>query len=254
MSGAEFSGKTVVVTGGAGGIGGAVALGFAERGAAVAIVDAKGGGEAEGAVAGIEARGGRGMAVRCDARDWEAVREAVAAVTARFGDIHILVNCAGIVRDALLASMAVEDWRAVLETNLGGAFHFMRAVVEGMVPRREGRIINISSVAARRGGRGQSNYAASKAGLEALTRAAALELAPRGITVNAVAPGLVVTDMTATVRGLAGDALRKAIPMRRFAEPGDIVGAVLFLASPAASYITGQVIDVDGGLAASIQF
>jgi 3-oxoacyl-[acyl-carrier protein] reductase len=130
----------------------------------------------------------------------------------------------------------------------------MRAVAETMVTRRQGRIINVSSIAGRRGGKGQANYAASKAGLNALTRAAALELASRGITVNAVAPGMVITEMTATVRELAGDRLKKMVPVRRLAVPEDIAGLVLFLASPAASYITGQVIDVDGGLAAAVQY
>jgi 3-oxoacyl-[acyl-carrier protein] reductase len=170
------------------------------------------------------------------------------------GEIDILVNCAGLVKDSLVVSMPVEDWRAVIETNLNGAFYFMRAVAETMVTRRQGRIINVSSIAGRRGGKGQANYAASKAGLNALTRAAALELASRGITVNAVAPGMVITEMTATVRELAGDRLKKMVPVRRLAVPEDIAGLVLFLASPAASYITGQVIDVDGGLAAAVQY
>jgi 3-oxoacyl-[acyl-carrier protein] reductase len=194
------------------------------------------------------------MALCCDIGAWESVNDAVAKIKDQLGEIDILINCAGLVRDSLLASMPVEDWRAVVETNLTGAFQCMKAVVEGMVLRRAGRIINISSISGNRGGRGQVNYAASKAGLNALTRAAALELAPKNITVNAVAPGMVITDMSATVRGLAGDGLKKCIPMRRFAVPEDIVGIVLFLASPAASYITGQVIDVDGGLGSAVKY
>ena len=251
---AEFKGASVLVTGGARGIGKAIALAFADRGASVAIVYAKNHEAAARTVGEMKARGGAGMAVCCDVRDPEAVVAAVARIEAQQGGIGILVNSAGCVRDSLLVTMPIEDWRAVIDTNLHGPFHCMRAVAEGMVLRRNGRIINISSLAGERGGRGQANYAASKGGLNALTRAAAVELAPRGITVNAVAPGMVVTDMTETVRGLAGDGLKKSIPARRFAVPEDIVGAVLFLASPAASYITGQVIGVDGGLGAAVHY
>lgn len=251
---AEFKGASVLVTGGARGIGRAIALAFAERGASVAIIHAKNREAAARTIGEMTARGGAGMAVCCDVRDPEAVAAAVARVEAAHGPIGILVNSAGCVRDSLFISMPLEDWRAVIETNLNGAFFCMRAVAEGMVLRRSGRIINISSLAGERGGRGQANYAASKGGLNALTRAAALELAPRGVTVNAVAPGMVETEMTETVRGLAGSGLKKSIPIRRFAVPEDIVGTVLFLASPAASYLTGQVIGVDGGLGAAVQY
>ncbi|MCX6357125.1 MAG: SDR family NAD(P)-dependent oxidoreductase, partial [Candidatus Aureabacteria bacterium] len=215
----DFSNVTVLVTGGSRGIGRAIALAFASRRARVAIAYVRAHEAARGVVQEIAARGGEGMAIACDARDWEAVRACVEQVTARFGQIDILVNCAGIVKDSLLSSMDVEDWRAVIDTNLTGAFYFMRAVAEGMVLQRAGRIINISSLSGTKGGKGQANYAASKAGLNALTRAAALELASRGITVNAVAPGIVSTEMSATIRGLAGDTLKKAIPVRRIAIP-----------------------------------
>jgi 3-oxoacyl-[acyl-carrier protein] reductase len=251
---AEFKNKVVVVTGGSRGIGKAIALAFAERAASVALVYEKNHDAARRTLEEIKARGSRGMALCCDIGAWKSVNDAVAKIKDQMGEIDILINCAGFVRDSLLASMPVEDWRAVVETNLTGAFHCMKAVVEGMVLRRTGRIINISSISGNRGGRGQANYAASKAGLNALTRAAALELAPKNITVNAVAPGMVITDMSATVRGLAGDGLKKSIPMRRFAVPEDIVGIVLFLASPAASYITGQVINVDGGLGSAVKY
>jgi len=248
----DFKNKVVLVSGGSRGIGRAIALAFAARGASVAILYLKNQDIAGQTLEEIRQTGSRGMALRCDVRDWEAVRGAVEKVTAEMGEIDILVNCAGIVKDSLIVSMDVADWRSVIETNLDGAFHCMKAVAERMLLRREGRIINVSSLSAARGGRGQANYAASKAGLNALTRAAALELAPRGITVNAVAPGMVITEMSATVRELAGAALRKSIPMRRFASPEDVVGTVLFLSSPDASYITGQVIDIDGGLGAAV--
>jgi len=251
---AEFKDKVVVVTGGSRGIGRAIALAFAARGASVAIMYEKNHDAARRTMEEIKAGGASGMALCCDIRAWESVNDAVAKIKGQLGEIDILINCAGLVRDSLLASMPAEDWRTVVETNLNGAFYCMRVVVEGMVLRRAGRIINMSSISGKRGGRGQANYAASKAGLNALTRAAALELAPKNITVNAVAPGMVITDMSATVRGLAGDELKKSIPMRRFATPEDIVGIVLFLASPAAAYITGQVIDVDGGLGAAVKY
>lgn len=244
----------MLVTGGARGIGRAIALAFAARGASVAIVYAKNEKAAARTVAEMRRLGGVGMAVLCDVGDPEAVAAAVARIEAAHGPVGILVNCAGIVRDSLLASMATEDWRAVIDTNLNGAFYCMRAVTAGMVLQRSGRIINVSSLAGERGGRGQANYAASKGGLNALTRAAALELAPRGITVNAVAPGMVVTEMTETVRGLAGDGLKKKIPARRFATPEDVAGTVLFLASPSAAYLTGQVIAVDGGLGVAVEY
>jgi 3-oxoacyl-[acyl-carrier protein] reductase len=246
--GAEFKDKVVVVTGGSRGIGKAIAMAFAARGASVAIMYEKNHEAAQRVLEEIKAVGAPGMALCCDIRVGESVDEAIAKIKGQMGEIDVLVNCAGLVRDSLLASMPPEDWRAVVETNLSAAFYCMRAVVEGMLLRRAGRIINISSISGERGGKGQANYAASKAGLNALTRAAALELAPRNVTVNAVAPGMVVTDMSEAVRGFAGDEIKKAIPMRRFAAPEDIIGIVLFLASPAAAYITGQVIDVDGGL------
>jgi len=251
---AEFKNKVVMVTGGSRGIGRAIALSFADRGASVAIIYEKNHDAARRTLEEIKAGGASGMALCCDIRSWESVSNAVAKIKGQLGEIEILINCAGFVRDSLFASMPVEDWRAVVDTNLTGAFYCMRAVAEGMVLRRMGRIINISSISGNRGGRGQANYAASKAGLNALTRAAALELAPKNITVNAVAPGMVITEMSSTVRGLAGDEIKKSIPMRRFATPEDIVGIVLFLASPAAAYITAQVIDVDGGLGAAVKY
>ena len=250
----EFKNKVVLVTGGSRGIGRAIALAFAGQGGSVAILYEKSHDAARQTVEEIKARGVRGMALACDVRSWESVNGSVAKIAGEKGEVDILINCAGLVRDSLLASMSVEDWRAVVDTNLTGAFYCMRAVTEGMLSKRWGRIVNISSISGNRGGKGQANYAASKAGLNALTRAAALELAAKNITANAVAPGMVVTEMSSTVRGLAGDDLKKSIPMRRFAAPEDIVGIVLFLASKAAAYITAQVIDVDGGLAAAVKY
>ncbi|MEJ2745313.1 MAG: 3-oxoacyl-ACP reductase FabG [bacterium] len=250
----EFKNKVVLVTGGSRGIGRAIALAFAGQGASVAILYEKNHEAARRTLEEIKALGVPGMAVACDVRSWESVSDSAAKIGSELGEIEILINCAGLARDSLLASMSVEDWRAVVDANLTGAFYCMRAVVEGMLAKRWGRIVNVSSISGNRGGKGQANYAASKAGLNALTRAAALELAAKKITVNAVAPGMVVTEMSSTVRGLAGDDLKRSIPMRRFAEPGDVVGIVLFLASQAASYVTAQVIDVDGGLAAAVKY
>ncbi len=249
----RFENKVVVITGGSRGIGKAIALGFAAEGASVAIVYARNHEAAADTVKQIKKEGVKGISICCDVRDWDSVQRAIGEVGERLGDVDILVNCAGIVKDDLLVFMPVEQWRAVVETNLNGAFYFMKAVAEKMLIKREGRIINISSLASEHGGRGQANYAASKAGLNALTRAAALELGARGVTVNAVAPGVVLTEMSATVRELAGAKLKKTIPVRRFAQPEDVVGLVLFLASPAASYITGEVIAVDGGLGSAVQ-
>jgi 3-oxoacyl-[acyl-carrier protein] reductase len=250
----RFKGKTVLVTGGSRGIGRAIALAFAGEGASVAIVYAHNEEAAGQTIAMLHERGVDCRKFRCDVRQWDAVAKTVEEIADGLGEIDVLVNCAGVVKDSLLLSMEPEDWRVVIDTNLGGAFHFMKAVGTAMVVRKKGAIINISSLAGERGGRGQVNYAASKGGLNALTRAAAIEFAPKGVTVNAVAPGLVLTEMSSAVRSLVGDSLKKSIPLRRFAEPGDIPGVVLFLASPAAAYITGQVIYVDGGLGATVKY
>ncbi len=162
--------------------------------------------------------------------------------------LDILVNNAGVIRDTLLAMMSAEQWQEVIDTNLTGTFNFCQSVTRSMMSARYGRIINMSSVAARVGNPGQSNYAASKGGVEGFTRCFAAEVARRGITVNAVAPGFIETDMTEAVRNAAGDQIKKRIPARRLGQPDDIAHAVLFLAEEESSYITGQILTVDGGL------
>jgi len=183
-----------------------------------------------------------------DVRNKEAADEIVGKLVDGWGKIDILVNNAGIVRDTLLAMMSKEQWSEVLETNLTSVFNFCQAVTRPMMSERYGRIVNMSSVAAEFGNKGQANYAASKGGIEGFTRCLAKELASRGITVNAVAPGFVETDMTAAVRNAAEADIKKAIPARRLGKPDDIAQAVLFLAGEGSSYITGQVLRVDGGL------
>jgi 3-oxoacyl-[acyl-carrier protein] reductase len=189
-------------------------------------------------------------ALAADVRKQEDAERVVAAAQEEFGRVDILVNNAGIIRDKLVLMMTPQEWDMVLSVNLTGVYNFSKAAAEVMLRQRSGKIINMSSVAGGSGGRGQANYAASKGGINAFTRALALELAKRNITVNAVAPGVVVTSLSKNVRTLTKDAIKGMVPLGRYAEPEDIAGVVLFLASPAADYITGQVITVDGGLSA----
>lgn len=241
-----LSGQTALVTGASRGIGRAVAGELAAAGAEVAVNYARSADEAAAVVAAIEAAGGRAYALPADVSDEAAADGLVKAVLERSGRLDVLVNNAGIARDGLLMRMKTDDWQAVLNLNLSGVFYCTRAVARPMLKQRRGRIVNITSVVGLMGNAGQANYAAAKAGVIGLTRSTAREFASRGITVNAVAPGFISTDMT---EGLASDAVVAAIPMGCFGTPQQVASAVRFLvADAAADYITGQVLQVDGGM------
>lgn len=242
--------QVALVTGGSRGIGRAVVQALAREGAKVAFVYKGSQAAAEELQQEITAAGGVAKAVQGDVSDPETARRVVAGVLADWGRVDILVNNAGVIRDGLFVRMDSDNWKAVLNTNLDGTFYFCRAVAEQMaLKQRSGRIINVSSVAAEHVNAGQANYAASKGAVNAFTRALAVELGSRSVTVNAVAPGFIETDMSEAVRNKAGDFIaKKLVPLRRLGKPEDIAGVVLFLAGPAGAYVTGQVITVDGGL------
>ena len=241
---AIFDGMTALVTGGSRGIGFAVAKRLISEGAKVALVSTK----LEGAVAAATQLGDNAKGYACDVSSYDDVQALVAAVLADFGKIDILVNNAGITRDDLLMRMSEEEWDRVLAVNLKGSFNTCKAVMRPMMKARFGRIINISSIVGLCGNPGQTNYAAAKAGLIGFTKSLAREIASRNITVNAVAPGLVETDMSGALPEEARNAFIQQVPLARAGKPEDIAGAVAFLAGPDASYITGHVICVDGGL------
>jgi 3-oxoacyl-[acyl-carrier protein] reductase len=238
--------KVAIVTGASRGIGREVALMLAARGASV--VAAARGDHAAGTAGAIGAAGGRGDAVSLDVTDAAAVDALVAGTLERHGRIDILVNNAGIARDQLLMRMKRDDWDQVIATNLTAAFACAQAVIKPMIKQRGGRIISISSVVGQTGNAGQSNYAASKAGLIGFSKALAREVASRGVTVNVVAPGLIETDMTRTITEKAQGDWAAQIPLGRLGSTADVAAAVCFLASDEASYITGQVLAVNGGM------
>jgi 3-oxoacyl-[acyl-carrier protein] reductase len=244
----DLTGKTALVTGASRGIGRAIAKALAGAGATVCLNFKTNRDQAKDALTAIESRGGRGFIYQADVSDGAQVEAMVEAVLARSEGLDILVNNAGLTRDRLLLEMDNSDWEAVLQTNLAGVYHCCKAAARGMIMRRWGRIINLSSVTASRGAKGQVNYAASKGAVEALTRSLAIELAPRGVTVNAIAPGLIQTDMSRPILAMAEGVIRERIPMRRAGTAEDIAPLAVFLASEAAGYLTGQVIAVDGGL------
>ncbi len=247
-----FTNKTVIVTGSGRGIGKAIAIEFAQLGANIVISDinaemceetAK---ELNSGI--LESTDNSAIAIAADVTDSNAVETLIKGAVEEFGSLDVVVNNAGITRDTLLVRMSEDDWDAVIRINLRGAFLVTRAAAKVMMKQRSGRIVNIASVVGMLGNAGQANYSASKAGLIGLTKSAARELAPRGITVNAVAPGYINTEMTEAMTEQATEAFLKTVPLRRKGEPADVAAAVLFLASESAGYITGQTLSVCGGI------
>jgi 3-oxoacyl-[acyl-carrier protein] reductase len=244
----RFENQVAVVTGAGRGIGHAIAVRLAKEGARVACVSRTEANAQKTADEINATRAGAAKAYSVDVADHAAVQKTAAQILEDFGRVDILVNNAGVTRDGLSMRMPVEDWDTVLNTNLKGAFNFVQALMRPMIKRRSGRIINISSVSGLIGNAGQANYSASKAGLIGLTKTLARELASRGITVNAVAPGLIETDMTTVLSDEVRQGILKNVPLGKLGEPEDIAGAVAYLASAEAKYITGQVLTVDGGM------
>ncbi len=244
----EFKDKVVVVTGGSRGIGKAIVLKFASMGAKVIFNYASKDEAAKAVVEEVEKLGGIAECYKLDVSNFSNVSEFFEQIFDKHGAIHILVNNAGITKDTLLARMKEEEWDAVINVNLKGVFNCCRAIISNMMRQRWGRIINIGSVIGSMGNAGQANYAAAKAGIVGFSRSLAKEVAPRGITVNVIAPGFIETDMTAKVPDKIKEQILSAIPVRRFGRADEIADAVSFLASDKASYITGAVLHINGGL------
>ena len=239
----DLTGRVAFVTGGTRGIGLAIARTLRAAGARVAVAGRDGARAAE-----VAAELGDAVGVACDVADAARVEAAIAEAERALGPIDILVNNAGLTRDNILLRLSDADWDAVLDANLKGAFHTTRTVIKGMMKRRSGRIINITSVVGLTGNKGQANYAASKAGLIGFTKSVAKEYASRGVLANCIAPGFIETDMTSRLPDEARAALLQQIALGRLGRPEDVAGAVLFLASDLASYVTGQVLVIDGGM------
>jgi 3-oxoacyl-[acyl-carrier protein] reductase len=243
----KLGGRVALVTGGAQGIGKAVALLLARNGADIVVSDINLE-KAEEAANEIKSIGRKALAVKGDVANWNDVERMVEVILEKFAKIDILVNNAGITRDKLILRMTEEDWDAVLDVNLKGTFHCTKAVVRHMAKQRSGKIVNIASVVGEMGNAGQANYSASKAGVIGLTKTIAREFAQRGININAIAPGYIETPMTEVLPEKAKEELKKLIPMERLGKPEDVAEAVLFLVSEESNYITGQVLNVNGGI------
>ena len=244
----DLSGRSAVVTGGSRGIGRAIVLRLAEQGADVAFSYRGNEAAATATAAAVESMGRRGLPIQADVSQPESADQLIKAALDAFGKVDILVNNAGITRDDLIMRMSIEAFREVLETNLFGAFYCIKAVSRPMLRAKAGRIVNITSVSGQAGQMGQANYSSAKAGLIGLTKATARELASRGITCNAVAPGFVLTELTKDLAQEWQDRITEQTPLGRFGTPEEIANAVAFLVSDEAGYITGQVLGVDGGL------
>jgi 3-oxoacyl-[acyl-carrier protein] reductase len=244
----RFEGKTALVTGGSRGIGRACVAQLAAEGATVAFLYNTNQAAAEALIAQLGEASVRVRALQADVRDLARAHQIVDQLVDQWQHLDVLVNSAGIVQDGLLGAMTPEQWHDVINTNLSGTFNYCHAVTQPMMMQRKGSIVNLSSTAAEFASRGQVNYAASKGGINGLTRALAKELAQRKIRVNAVAPGMIETDMSQVVRGIAGDQIKNVIPLKRIGKPEEVAQVVTFLASDDAAYVTGQVVRVDGGL------